>query len=77
VKDYHERQYANTQTAGRSDNSQLLTAADQLTEITAVDQQAVTSGAPQQTEDRLEIARDGLGLILERLEAVYCGAASY
>jgi hypothetical protein len=67
VKDYHERQYADTQTAGEKD-SQLSSSAtqdEQLITSAAVSQLSSTAGG-HHDDDRLEIAKDGLGLILER-----------
>jgi hypothetical protein len=64
VKDYHERQYADTQTAGEKD-SQLSSSAGQLITSAAGPQLSSTAGG-HHDDDRLEIAKDGLGLILER-----------
>ncbi len=64
VKDYHERQYADTQTAGEKD-SQLTSSEDGQLPTAAVSQLSSTAGG-HHDDDRLEIAKDGLGLILER-----------
>jgi hypothetical protein len=64
VKDYHERQYADTQTAGEKD-SQLSSSENGQLPTAAVPQLSSTAGG-HHDDDRLEIAKDGLGLILER-----------
>jgi len=69
VKDYHERQYADTQTAGPKDGQLSpvsLTHQQQGEQLaTAAVAQLSTAGGHHE-DDRLEIAKDGLGLILER-----------
>jgi hypothetical protein len=64
VKDYHERQYADNQTAIEKD-SQLPSSEDGQLPTAAVSQLPPTAGG-HHDDDRLEIAKDGLGLILER-----------
>ncbi len=65
VKDYHERQYADTQTAGEEKDSQLSSSENGQLPTAAVPQLSSTAGG-HHDDDRLEIAKDGLGLILER-----------
>jgi hypothetical protein len=86
VKDYHERQFANTQTTGEIDgklssttaasDGQLSTTAasamlpqngDQLSEKgTQLESCQLSTAVDRHEDDRLEIAKDGLGLILRR-----------
>jgi acyl-CoA synthetase (NDP forming) len=65
VKDYHERQYADTQTAAAEKDSQLSSSENGQVTSAAGPQLPSTAGG-HHDDDRLEIAKDGLGLILER-----------
>ncbi len=65
VKDYHERQYADTQTAAEKDSQLSSSENGQLITSAAGPQLPPTAGG-HHDDDRLEIAKDGLGLILER-----------
>ncbi len=65
MKDYHERQYADTQTAAAEKDSQLSSSENGQLPTAAVSQLSSTAGG-HHDDDRLEIAKDGLGLILER-----------
>jgi hypothetical protein len=64
VKDYHERQYADTQTAGEKDSQLSSSENGQL--ASAAGPQLPSTAGGHHDDDRLEIAKDGLGLILER-----------
>ncbi len=64
MKDYHERQYADTQTAGEKENQLSPSENGQLT--SAAGPQLPPTAGGHHDDDRLEIAKDGLGLILER-----------
>ena len=67
VKDYHERQYAITQTSGEQPNKQLNIGKK---DVCSVDKD-VCSVDKDKPDKRVELAKDGLGLILKRCEMIF------